>query len=101
MTAGWNKHAAAAASRALCVCCRRRAAARETPARAVDSCADARDGRRCVGPLPSSPLRSSVTPDSSTTPPPGPPSRPKSQSSKRAIRSRYVDVFQQPEGGAA
>ncbi|KAJ7449829.1 Sec23-binding domain of Sec16-domain-containing protein [Mycena latifolia] len=45
--------------------------------------------------LPSSPLR-----QSSLTPPSPPPGRPKSQASKRAIRSRYVDVFQQ-EGGAA
>ncbi|THH16347.1 hypothetical protein EW146_g4280 [Bondarzewia mesenterica] len=34
-------------------------------------------------------------PMSSGTPPP-PPGRPKSQSSKRNVRSRYVDVFQQP-----
>ncbi|KAF7338256.1 Protein transport protein sec16 [Mycena venus] len=47
--------------------------------------------------LPGSPLRQSTL-----TPPPPPPSRPKSQaSSKRAIRGRYVDVFQQQEGGAA
>ncbi|KAJ6547614.1 Sec23-binding domain of Sec16-domain-containing protein, partial [Mycena capillaripes] len=45
--------------------------------------------------LPSSPLRQSTL--TSSSPPPG---RPKSQASKRAIRSRYVDVFQQ-EGGAA
>ncbi|KAJ7155946.1 Sec23-binding domain of Sec16-domain-containing protein [Mycena crocata] len=45
--------------------------------------------------LPSSPLRQSTL-----TPPSPPPGRPKSQASKRAIRSRYVDVFQQ-EGGAA
>ncbi|KAJ7452366.1 Sec23-binding domain of Sec16-domain-containing protein [Mycena galericulata] len=45
--------------------------------------------------LPSSPLRQSTL--TSPSPPPG---RPKSQASKRAIRSRYVDVFQQ-EGGAA
>ncbi|KAF7363490.1 Protein transport protein sec16 [Mycena sanguinolenta] len=46
--------------------------------------------------LPGSPLRQSTM-----TPPPPPPNRPKSQaSSKRAVRSRYVDVFQQ-EGGAA
>ncbi|KAJ6502501.1 Sec23-binding domain of Sec16-domain-containing protein [Mycena sanguinolenta] len=46
--------------------------------------------------LPGSPLRQSTL-----TPPPPPPNRPKSQaSSKRAVRSRYVDVFQQ-EGGAA
>ncbi|KAF8212186.1 Sec23-binding domain of Sec16-domain-containing protein [Mycena galopus ATCC 62051] len=45
--------------------------------------------------LPGSPLRQSTL-----TPPPPPPSRPKSQASKRAVRSRYVDVFQQ-EGGAA
>ncbi|KAJ7632637.1 Sec23-binding domain of Sec16-domain-containing protein [Roridomyces roridus] len=46
--------------------------------------------------LPSSPLR-----QSSLTPPSPPPGRPKSQASKRAIRSRYVDVFQQEGGGAA
>ncbi|KAJ7235468.1 Sec23-binding domain of Sec16-domain-containing protein [Mycena haematopus] len=45
--------------------------------------------------LPGSPLRQSTL-----TPPPPPPGRPKSQASKRAVRSRYVDVFQQ-EGGAA
>ncbi|KAJ7774593.1 Sec23-binding domain of Sec16-domain-containing protein [Mycena maculata] len=45
--------------------------------------------------MPNSPLR-----QSSLTPPSPPPGRPKSQASKRAIRSRYVDVFQQ-EGGAA
>ncbi|KAJ6596911.1 Sec23-binding domain of Sec16-domain-containing protein [Mycena vulgaris] len=45
--------------------------------------------------MPSSPLRQSTL-----TPPSPPPGRPKSQASKRAIRSRYVDVFQQ-EGGAA
>ncbi|KAJ6496726.1 Sec23-binding domain of Sec16-domain-containing protein [Mycena vitilis] len=44
--------------------------------------------------LPSSPLRQSTL--TSASPPPG---RPKSQASKRAIRSRYVDVFQQ-EGAA-
>ncbi|KAJ7097910.1 Sec23-binding domain of Sec16-domain-containing protein [Mycena belliarum] len=47
--------------------------------------------------MPSSPLRQSTLTPSSSPPPPG---RPKSQASKRAIRSRYVDVFQQ-EGGAA
>ncbi|KAJ7046799.1 Sec23-binding domain of Sec16-domain-containing protein [Mycena alexandri] len=58
--------------------------------------------------LPSSPLRQSTM--TSPSPPPGrdtpplgrdtpPPGRPKSQASKRAIRSRYVDVFQQ-EGAA-
>ncbi|KAI0062273.1 hypothetical protein BV25DRAFT_1804047 [Artomyces pyxidatus] len=35
-------------------------------------------------------------PGPSGTPPP-PPSRPRSQAAKRNIRSRYVDVFQQPE----
>ncbi|KAJ7219322.1 Sec23-binding domain of Sec16-domain-containing protein, partial [Mycena pura] len=45
--------------------------------------------------LPNSPLRQSTL-----TPPPPLPGRPKSQASKRAIRSRYVDVFQQ-EGEAA
>ncbi|KAJ6630820.1 Sec23-binding domain of Sec16-domain-containing protein [Mycena sp. CBHHK59/15] len=35
--------------------------------------------------------------DTPSTPPPG---RPKSQASKRAIRSRYVDVFQQEGAGA-
>ncbi|KAK7020573.1 protein transport protein sec16 [Favolaschia claudopus] len=46
-----------------------------------------------TGSEPGSPLRQSTL-----TPPP-PPSRPRSQASKR-VRSRYVDVFQQ-EGGAA
>ncbi|KAJ7109395.1 Sec23-binding domain of Sec16-domain-containing protein [Mycena epipterygia] len=46
--------------------------------------------------LPSSPLRQSTL-----TPPSPPPGRPKSQASKRAIRSRYVDVFQQEGGGVA
>ncbi|KAF7294895.1 Protein transport protein sec16 [Mycena indigotica] len=38
---------------------------------------------------------------STPSPPPGPPGRPKSQASKRAIRSRYVDVFQQEGESAA
>ncbi|TDL27490.1 hypothetical protein BD410DRAFT_818910 [Rickenella mellea] len=37
-----------------------------------------------------------AVPPSSLTPPPPPPGRPKSSASKRSVRSRYVDVFQQP-----
>ena len=50
-------------------------------------------------PSPGPRMTDSPSPDSygSLTPPP---SRPRSQATKRNIRSRYVDVFQQPDAEA-
>jgi len=49
-----------------------------------------------AGTAPSTPTGTKLDPSG-----PPPPARPKSQATKRNIRSRYVDVFQQESGGAS
>jgi len=56
--------------------------------------------RSNVAPPEAASLPNTPMPGTSSSTPPPPPSRPRSQATKRNVRTRYVDVFQQPENAS-